>query len=392
MSEGVPPGRRAGVVATACTAFGGGRRAVCCQNLHLWGATVGRQSGAGSCAVLDVGGPGRYWKIDQCPQWLGRGLGSHCAGPFTMSIITIALAVTATVLAVLLLHEVARYGVTLILNLARRLPGRVTASQTWTRSEVFRSRLVERFPTLFQFIRTRIDPRQSTGLPLTLMIVAALYLAALFSGLTEDILEAEGTIYVDNLVNIAFAPWRVEPLVSAFLWITALGSTPSIVSAVIIATGFLWSQRRFHTIVQLWVTCLGAIATTSVGKLLIGRHRPEIQLDVTVVTLSFPSGHATAALAVYGFLAYAIARVLPSIRERFEIAYWTAVLILLIGFSRIFLGVHYLTDVIGGFLVGGFWLLIGFTIAEWRGPVKSALPGDRNGPTRQSLSRDDGIR
>ena len=306
-----------------------------------------------------------------------------------MSIITIALAITATVLVVILLHEIARYAVTLILNLAQRLPRTVTASQTWTRSEVLRSRLVERYPTLFHFIRTRIDPQQSTGLPLTLVIVAALYLAALFSGLTEDILEAEGTIHVDNLVNAAFAPWRVEPLVSGFLWITALGSSPSVVSAVIIATGFLWSQWRVSIIVPLWVTCLGAIATTSVGKLLIGRHRPEIELDVTVVTSSFPSGHATAAVAIYGFLAYAIARVLPNIRERFEVAYWTAVLILLIGFSRIFLGVHYLTDVIGGLLVGGFWLLIGFTIAEWNRPAMLAVPEDRNGSIRQSLPGDD---
>ena len=133
-----------------------------------------------------------------------------------MSIVIIVFAVTAIVLVILLLHEVARCALTLILNLAHRLPGTVTVSQIWTRSDVFRSRLVKRYPTLFQFIRTRIDPQQSTGLPLTLMIVAALYLAALFSGLTEDILEAEGTMYVDNLVNAAFAPWRVEPLVSGF--------------------------------------------------------------------------------------------------------------------------------------------------------------------------------
>jgi membrane-associated phospholipid phosphatase len=305
-----------------------------------------------------------------------------------MSVITIALALTATVLVVLLLHEVARYAVKFIPNLAQRLCRTVTASQTWRRSEVLRSRLAERHPTLFRFIRTRIEPRQSTGLPLTLMIVAVLYLAALFGGLTEDILEAAGTIHVDNLVNAVFAPWRVEPLVSGFFWITALGSSPSVVSAVIIATGFLWSQWRVNIIVPLWVTCLGAIATTSVGKLVIGRDRPEIELDVTVATSSFPSGHATAAVAVYGFLAYAIARILPNVRERFEVAYWTAVLILLIGFSRIFLGVHFLTDVIGGFLVGGFWLLIGFTIAEWKGPATLPVPEDRNGSTRQSLPGD----
>jgi membrane-associated phospholipid phosphatase len=99
---------------------------------------------------------------------------------------------------------------------------------------------------------------------------------------------------------------------------------------------------------------------------MIARQRPATTIDVTVLSSSFPNGHATAAMAVYGFLAYAIARALP-IRERFEVAYWTAVLILLIGLSRIYLGVHYLTDVTGGFLVGGFWLLIGFAVAERNG-------------------------
>jgi hypothetical protein len=215
-----------------------------------------------------------------------------------MSIVTVALIATTTLLAVALVHEVARHTVTLILHLARQLPRTITGSQAWTRSKVVRSRLAQRYPMLFEFIRGRSNPHQPTGLPLTLMIVAAFYLAALFSGLTEDVLEAEGIIHVDNLVNAAFVPWRVEPLVSAFFWITALGSSPSVVSAVIIATAFLWSQRRFRVVVPLWITCVGAIATTSIGKLLIGRHRPPMELDVMVVTSSFPSGHATAAVAV----------------------------------------------------------------------------------------------
>ena len=223
------------------------------------------------------------------------------------------------------------------------------------------------------------------------MILTAIYLAALFSGITEDILEAEGTIRIDNIVNAAFRTWRVEPLVAAFRWITALGSSPAVVAAVIIATGFLWSQRRFYFIISLWVTCLGALATTSIGKLIIGRHRPEFALDVKVVSSSFPSGHATAAMAVYGFIAYAIARALIGARERFEVTYWTMVLILLIGFSRIFLGVHYVTDVIGGFLVGGFWLLVGFIIVEWSASV-AVTPFEGHNVSSQSFSQDDSNR
>ena len=210
------------------------------------------------------------------------------------------------------------------------------------------------------------------------MIIAAMYLIALFSGLTEDILEAEKIVRFDNIVNASFNAWRVEQLISGFHWITALGSSPTIVSAAMIATGFLWSQRRFHMIVPLWITSLGAVTTTSIGKFLIGRHRPDSVLDVTAPFSSFPSGHATAAMALYGFLAYAIARALPSMRERFEVVYWTSVLIGLIGLSRIVLSVHYVTDVAGGFLVGGFWLLIGLTIAEWTRPEAQGMRSGRD--------------
>lgn len=307
-----------------------------------------------------------------------------------MLIISVLPIVILIVAVVILLHEILRYTASISLHLTMRFWARASGSRAWMRTKPVRSRLIGRFPTLFEFVRSRTDPHQPIGLPLTLMFIAALYLAALFGGLTEDILEAKGTVQADNLVHAAFVTWRVEPLMSTFRWITALGSSPSVVSAVIIATGFLWSQRRPYVIAPLWVTCLGAVASTSIGKLLIGRHRPPNSFDVTAMTSSFPSGHATASFAVYGFIAYAIARNLPNGRERFEVAYWTANLVLLIGFSRIFLGVHYLTDVIGGFLVGGFWLLVGFAMSEWAGQTQMVVSGNHNGSTEdQSRHSDD---
>jgi PAP2 superfamily len=173
-----------------------------------------------------------------------------------------------------------------------------------------------------------------------------------FQRTTEHILESRGTIRSDNAIDAALASCRIEPFVSAFLWVRNLGSTPAILAAVIIATGFLWPQRGAQIVIALWLTCLGAVATTTVGRPLVGGHRTEFVPDVYAAGWSFQSGRATAAMAVYGFIAYAIARSLPGFRERFEVGYWAGILILLIGFSRIFLGVHYVTDVVGGFLVG----------------------------------------
>lgn len=280
-----------------------------------------------------------------------------------------AIVLGAAVLLLLLLRLAARRAVMFAADALSRFPARYGARLGIRRRWPVKSR-----SRLAVFLARRFEPHKPAGLMLTLTGVAILYLVALFSGLTEDVIENRGTIRLDDFIQSALAPWRVEPLVSGFLWITQLGSSPSVIAVVAVATGFLWSQRRTHVILSLWITSLGAVTTTTVGKLLVGRHRPEFVLDVQAPGWAFPSGHATAGMAVYGFIAYAIARAAPDIRERFEIAYWTGILIFLIGFSRILLGVHYLTDVLGGYMVGGFWLLVGVSVVRCCDPETS--PGE----------------
>ncbi len=85
---------------------------------------------------------------------------------------------------------------------------------------------------------------------------------------------------------------------------------------------------------------------------------------MTEASLSFPSGHATAATALIGFLAYVTARGLPSLRQRFEASFWAAIIIGLICFSWVFLSLHYLSDIAAGVLVGTVWLLVGIGTAK----------------------------
>jgi undecaprenyl-diphosphatase len=221
-------------------------------------------------------------------------------------------------------------------------------------------------PGFFAFLRRRLQVGTFTGLPLTLLVLAALYIAALLAGLTHEVLEAEGTLGFDEAVNAALAPWRQKPLIDAFLWLTQLGSGPALGAAAMTATAFLWASRRANLIIPLWVAFLGAQLTTWAGKYAIDRHRPQFIEGVSAMSPSFPSGHSTGAMAVYGFLAYGIARELPGWRPRFEAAFWAGILIIFVGFSRMYLSAHYLTDVAAGFLVGGFWLAVAFAIAEWK--------------------------
>lgn len=285
-----------------------------------------------------------------------------------MSHYAIAAIVIAAILVVLLAHELSRLVLRVFLVAVHRLPPAVGGSAAWRRSRPLRSYLAWRFPRCYRLVQARLQPYSFVGLPLTLLVLAAIYLAALLGGLVEDVIEAEEIIRFDAMINAALAPWRVEPLISVFLWITALGSSYAVTAGVMIATGFLWADHRSHLILPLWVTTIGSQATTWAGKFLLHRARPLPTIDLTELSPAFPSAHATAALAVYGFLAYAIARDLAGMRERFEIVFWVGVLIVLIGLSRLYLGVHFVSDVASGYLVGGFWLLIGFTLAEWSRP------------------------
>jgi undecaprenyl-diphosphatase len=80
---------------------------------------------------------------------------------------------------------------------------------------------------------------------------------------------------------------------------------------------------------------------------------------------SFPSGHSTTAMVLFGMISYFLIRNSTSRRQRILFLLLGLTIILLVGFSRIYLGVHFLSDVLGGYLLGATWLILGITVIEW---------------------------
>ena len=278
-----------------------------------------------------------------------------------------------------------------LLHLLISATGRLSVSGTtpaWARVSQMQAWLHRRHPRLHAILAARFRPKPFTALPLTLFILGAFYVAALLGGLTNEVLEAGTVLQFDQAVNAAFDPWRVRPLVGTFLWITALGAGPALTAVAFIATAFFWADRRQAFILPLWVAFLGAQATTWSGKFIISRHRPNFIQAVSEASPSFPSGHATASMALYGFLAYALVRDLLGRRKRFEVAFWVILLVLAIGFSRVFLSLHYTTDVAAGFLVGAFWLLVGFAVSEWTRNRPAPPPLEARPPTTDAGGRE----
>jgi membrane-associated phospholipid phosphatase len=220
-----------------------------------------------------------------------------------------------------------------------------------------------RAPRLTTFVERRFDPTRSDGLIVTLLVIAAIYAASLAAGLVEELMEVQELEAFDKRVFAVTERWNIPAIVAVFRWITMFGNVQTLLAVVIVTTGFLLAHGPRAFLLPSWIAILGSEITTWSGKFALNRVRPEFLYDVTASSPSFPSGHAANSLAVYGMIAYVIARDLGPTRA-LHIYYWTLAAVLLIALSRVMLHVHYPSDVLAGLLVGTFWLLLAIVIAE----------------------------
>ncbi len=167
-----------------------------------------------------------------------------------------------------------------------------------------------------------------------------------------------------NILQYLFAHRDITTTLS-FISISELGST-IFVCGITLCIGLLLSYRRmFASAVGLAVSVFGGGAAAIFLKELIHRVRPEAAFQAYRETgFSFPSGHATLAVACYGFLIYLAYRMMPAGNKRTALVTALTILIALIVFSRLYLGVHYLSDVIGGLLLGGIFVWIGSLVVK----------------------------
>jgi len=144
-------------------------------------------------------------------------------------------------------------------------------------------------------------------------------------------------------------------LINIFLLITNLVSplVVAILMILFIASTIFLKQKRF--IIPMILSVLFAVTSANVLKNIFERLRPSVGYYLET-GFSFPSAHSTVAVAFYGFIIYFLLSNIKTLKNKFLVVLLFSILILLIGFSRMYLGVHYLTDVVGGFLLGGVCL------------------------------------
>lgn len=148
----------------------------------------------------------------------------------------------------------------------------------------------------------------------------------------------------------------------AALEFTALGTGLVVFTIVAVAGGFLWLTRHRYSAGLLLVATAGGIVLNNVLKLGFDRPRPDIiTWQQTPLSSSFPSGHAMSAAIVYFTVAYLMGRLQRRLAARVLTALVASVIVILIAITRLYLGVHYPSDVLGGIVIGLAWT--GFCMA-----------------------------
>lgn len=221
-----------------------------------------------------------------------------------------------------------------------------------------------KYPKLDVIMSRRFDLRDFYGLSLTFLWVVIGCMLVLFIASAEAVATLNSIVSIDYFISAQMSLLRDSDVVGFFVLITSFASTPIAVLVVLFVAVNCWVKQQRYIIVGLLIATLVSTAFTSLLKYLFQRERPANSLLV-VQTYSFPSGHATTAMALYGFIAYLLIRFHQNFAQKIRIFTIAILFILLIGLSRVILNQHYLSDVLGGYLVGAFWLTLGIIITEW---------------------------
>lgn len=244
------------------------------------------------------------------------------------------------------------------------------AKNYWRRLEHYiglRKQLIQlktSYPNLYHFLCQRLHVQHFHGLTLTLLLVLMGYILALFIGLIEEVVTADSIVMMDYLVSQQMSLLSESSVVNIFIPITSLASTVTTCLVVFLTSVVCWIVRQRYILVGLIISVIGSTIFTYLTKMVFQRGRP-VDILLLETTFSFPSGHATVTIALYGFIAYVAIRFNQYFARRVHIVMFTILLTVLIGLSRILLNEHYLSDVLGGYLVGALWLTVAISTTEW---------------------------
>lgn len=211
---------------------------------------------------------------------------------------------------------------------------------------------------------------KNAGASLTILLIIAAAIWG-FVELADEVMEGE-TDAVDRMLLLALRnpDDLADPLGPHWLEelgrdITALGGVGILTLFTLSILGFLLLRRQFHASIYLALSVGGGVLVSSLLKMFFSRPRPDLVAHGSYVyTTSFPSGHSMMSTAVFFTLAALLASLESNIRVRSYLLAMAALFSILVGISRVYLGVHWPTDVLAGWTAGIAWALLCWLIAQ----------------------------
>ena len=146
---------------------------------------------------------------------------------------------------------------------------------------------------------------------------------------------------------------------------TALGGVGALTLITVLVAGFLWIDRKRRMMLFLVLSTASGLAVSLTLKHVFARPRPDIVPHLSIVqTSSFPSGHSMLSAVVYLTLGTLLASIVPQRSLRLYVLAVACLMTFIVGFSRVYLGVHYPTDVLAGWIAGLTWALLCWLVAR----------------------------
>lgn len=232
------------------------------------------------------------------------------------------------------------------------------------------------------FLESRLQRGVATGLALTVGLLATIAAGIVIGVLVHMVRSQTGLVEVDRAVERWSDP-RMSPVSIATLRaVTAFGATAVVVVLGAVTAGYaLWRWRSRSIPLFLAIVIGGQLALADLIKAAVQRARPDLRPLAHFTGPSFPSGHTTAAAATFVAIALVLGRDGPS-RRRMILAGLAVGLAVAVACSRVFLGVHWLTDAIGGLVLGWTWVALcaiafGGRVMRFAAPARAAATEPR---------------
>lgn len=220
----------------------------------------------------------------------------------------------------------------------------------------------EIYPRVHKFVAARLTPGEELGLHFTVGIALMLFAAWVFGGIAEEVIEAEEITLLDDWLARWFNARATPAFTQAMMYVTHAHNTAGMLIMTTALGIYFYLRKAQYWLLALLLSVPGGMLLNVILKHVFQRARPSLENPLlTLTTYSFPSGHTVAATLFYGLIAAYLVCQSSRWKTRFLIVLGACVMVGLVGLSRMYLGVHYLTDVLAAIAEGCGWLAICIT-------------------------------